>query len=468
LIILFLILFLLVPVILAVSHRTALVNISLLIGMVPMTLGREGMTEGFYGRMDVMALRLLGIWIAACFIILGNFDRTIKYIRLYRMHLFFLMFCCLSLIWSPSLAYGLRMFAKLSSPFLFMLVIMSTISSKKELDWMEKLMLAGGIGIVILAILTKVFHLDPSTTLTVPGTTSAYFAAYMVSMGVLALSNVMYQKPLNYLILVFIFTCATLAAFTRTTIAAMFVAYTVMFFLSGKGFIRILLPCAGLIGLPSLFLFNETFKKRMFYGENKINFESIQNDPSLVLSHLDGSGRFSAWPQVLKKLFYPNPVTGSGLGATQNFFYSGAEGGLGAVHSEYIRLLSDVGLIGLILFSIAMLIYLIRLVRTYFYDSNSSSGKYALAATGGLLTYLVFMAADNAIDYVTGFGLYVFGMIAMCDKAKELDRVEISQTDTNTYPIPVQGGFEQIPGISGRNGYRKYPIIDRKELKNAT
>jgi hypothetical protein len=39
------------------------------------------------------------------------------------------------------------------------------------------------------------------------------------------------------------------------------------------------------------------------------------------------------------------------------------------------------------------------------------------------MAYLIFIATDNGFDYVTGFGIYVFGLIGMAEKASELDYV---------------------------------------------
>lgn len=207
-----------------------------------------------------------------------------------------------------------------------------------------------------------------------------------------------------------------------------------------------ILPTMGLIGLPALFLFSETFKNRMFYGTKGIDAQTLLADPGQILGHLHGSGRFSAWPLILDKFFYPSPAVGSGLGATQNFFYSQIGGGLGVIHSEYVRLLSEVGIFGLSLFLIAASAYLYRLRDTYRRAPQSDAGKYALAAIGGLVGYLIFMATDNAFDYVNGVGIYVFGLIAMSEKARELEsRAEDSLPIAVSEPRPAR---------------RRYPIIE--------
>jgi O-antigen ligase len=422
--------------------------------MVPITLGQEGMMEGFLGRMDVSALRLFGIWIAALLIALGNFENSARHLRSYKFHIAFLLFCFISLFWSPSIAYGARMLAKLSSPLLFMLIVASMVTSLDQLRRMEKVTIGGGLVMVLLAIWAWATKNGSSVGLSVPATTPAYFSAYLVAIGSLTIANIKSDRPKFNLLVSFVFCLAVLAAFTRITIVAMFVAYSLMFFIASRGIFRVFLPVTGIVLVPVLFLFSETFKRRMFFGEKQIHLDTALNDPSILFSHLHGSGRFATWPQVLNKFFVPSPTLGSGLGATQNFFYTNSPSGLGAVHSEYVRLLSDVGLIGLTLFLIAILVYFVRLSGIYRVNPAKISGRFALAGMGGLLTYLIFMATDNPFDYVTGFGFYVFGIVAMADKAWELERHEEEQDHLsveNQVSLSVQPSAEKK---------RRFPIIE--------
>jgi O-antigen ligase len=164
----------------------------------------------------------------------------------------------------------------------------------------------------------------------------------------------------------------------------------------------------------------------MFYGGDNISVSSVMNDPSYALGHVHGSGRFAAWDQFLKLFFEPSPFVGSGLGATQHYFYTHSIKGLGVIHSEYIRLLCEVGIVGLGCFALAMLTYQLRLLRGYQNIQEAQARRYTLAATGTLLAYLVFLATDNGFDYVSQFAVYVFGYIAMSEKAKELEEPDIT------------------------------------------
>lgn len=434
-------------VVLALVHPVLLVNLSLLTGIWPMTFGQEGMMATAFGRMDFSALRLLGLWAAASVVILLQFDRAWSDLHRHRWHLFFLLFCVISLLWAPSLEYGARMLAKLSAPFLFLILILVVVSTREQLKRMETLMLISGGSMLVLAGISSVTGFGgPAVGLTIPFTTPALFSAFLVTISMLFLSRAKQSGMMINFLLFFLLATGVIGAFTRITIAALFIASSVVLFYSARGFKRLILPATGLIGLPALFLFSDRFKNRMFYGVKDVGAEALLSDPGQILGHLHGSGRFSAWPLILNKFFYPRPVLGSGLGATQNFFYSQIGGGLGVIHSEYVRLLSEVGIFGLTLFAVAALVYLLRLLNTYRQAPHSDAGRYALAALGGLVGYLIFMATDNAFDYVNGVGIYVFSLIAMSEKARE---IESRAADASPIAIP-----ERPPAR------RRYTIIE--------
>lgn len=432
-----------VQIVLALASPVLLVDLSLFTGIWPMSFGRDDMLTTAFGRFNVSALRLLGLWLAVALVILLRFERSSRYLVRYRWHLLFLGFCVMALAWAPSLVYGVRMLAKLSAPFLFLIFVMVAINTRAQLKRMERLILIAGAAMLILAVHSKLFGWEHNPVgLTIPFTGPALFSAFLVTIGMLALSRAHHADRTANLALFLLLAAGVLAAFTRITIAALFVSASVVLFLAGRGVRRFVLPMAGLIGLPALFLFNETFKNRMFYGAGKIGAGTLLTDPAQAVGHLYGSGRFAAWSMILGKFFDPSPVIGSGIGATQNFFYSQFGGGLGVIHSEYVRLLAEVGVVGLALFVIAMLAYLHRIVRTYQRAPKSDTGKYACAALGGLVAYLIFIATDNGFDYVNGFGMYVFGLIAMSEKAMELELAGARQAAVT---LPAAAGQYRRP-----------------------
>jgi O-antigen ligase len=437
-------------VLLALMYPVLLVDLSLLTGIWPLSFGQDDMLMTAFGRFDLSSLRLLGLWVAVTLVILLRLDRSWHYLNRFRWHLFFLIFCMMALIWSPSLTYGVRMLAKLSAPFLFLIFVLAVITTRNQLKRMETLMLIAGVSMLILAGVSKLMGWGHNPVgLTIPFTGPALFSGFLVTVSMLTLSRAKYKnRPLNVLLFL-LFTAGVLAAFTRITIAALFISASLVMFYAVKGLPRVMFPTLGLIGFPALFLFNETFKNRMFYGADHMSVNTFLSNPEQAVGHLYGSGRFAAWPKILANFFDPSPIVGSGIGATQNFYYSQVGRGLGVVHSEYVRLLAEVGAFGLALFVAAVFVYIYRMLNAYQRAPKSDTGKYSLAALGGLVAYLIFMATDNAFDYVNGFGIYVFGLIAMSEKARELDAAEAKPSSlmvpvaSHTNRHRVIGGVEK-------------------------
>jgi len=414
-----------IQVVLGVVYPAALIYVSLVVGALPLSFGENGLMSGALGKMDLSAFRLLGLWLASFLIVLFHLEKAPHYIKAFRIHLLFLAFCLAAITWTPSISYGLRMFGKLSSVLLFLLVIMLTISRRAQLKTMERLILSSGLLLLVGALGVRAAGVTASEIgLTFPGVGPSLFSALLVVAALLALASAKFAHRVRNLLCVTILSAGVFAAFTRITIAALFVGCSTILFMAFKGPLRFLLPALSLIGFPVLFLFNETFKQRMFYGGDEISLGALIQDPAIGMEHLHTSGRSTAWAAIFEKFFYPSPLVGSGLGATQDYFYS-QTGGMSVIHSEYVRLLSETGIVGVSLFAVAALVYLGRLIRSYHRARTTDTARYALAATGAMVAYLVYISTDNGFDYVNGFGIYVFGLIGMAEKSREFDEISV-------------------------------------------
>lgn len=442
----------------ALAHSTGLIYLSLLTGAMPLTLdsNKDLAIASPFGRLDVNAMRLFGLWIGASLVFLFHLDRAWRYFSEYGYHIAFLVFCCLGFFWAPSLAYGLRMFLKLSAPFLFLLLILVAVESQRQLTAIRRVILCSGFLVFAAAIVLQLAGIQSSLDhrLTIPATSAAGFSAHLVAVAILALAGMMYDNRTRNGLLVLCLTVGTLLAVTRITTAALFVGFSVVLYLGLRGVPRYVLPVGGVIALPALFLFNETFRERMFFSGKSMSAGQILQDPNGALGNVRGSGRFAAWQSVFDQFVVPSPWIGSGTGATQHYYYTHSVTGLGAIHSDYLRLLAEVGIIGTFLFLLAMIAYLYRMIRTYRETPQSEAGRYALAGTAALAAYLVVMATDNAFDYVNLLGIYVFSFIAMSEKAKELQDAEVSLPealpDDVSEPVASEKAYVTHP---------RYPII---------
>jgi O-antigen ligase len=130
-------------------------------------------------------------------------------------------------------------------------------------------------------------------------------------------------------------------------------------------------------------------------------FSKVALDPgSIDVDRIDSSGRTSVWKTVLDKFFWPSPLTGSGLGASQAWFYRGGYGSLMVEHSEYVRLLADTGIVGLGLYLLIVLSSMRSLWAIYRSASHPMIRHLSLLGLCVFPVYLVCMGFDNVLNYV--------------------------------------------------------------------
>lgn len=443
------ILYLILILSLALFSRPGLIYFSLLTGALPIFLIHERWLADDFGSSDINSIRIVGIWLAAAIFLMTDTRRFFKYLVDFRFHLLFLLFCGISLIWSPNLTFGFRMISKLSAPLLFLVIVLMTVTSNGQILWMERIIFIGATAALLIALINWNFKIGGSAVgLSIPTFGPSLSSAFFMIVAMMASVKTKYEHKWIYAILFLFLVTAIFCSFTRITIVALFIGMSLILFMSVKGMFRIILPVSGFLGVPILFLLNDTLRKRMFISDSKISLENIMNDPSVLSQNLRGSGRFHAWDLVIDHFVKPSPAFGSGVGATQNFFYSGTVGHMGAVHSEYVRLLADVGVAGLLLFAVAFLIYLFKMIRIYRSDRIADSGRYAVMAAGGIVAYLIYLATDNGIDYVSALGVYVISLVGMSLKSKELESNNQAVADEI---VPARRPVSLIP--------RRYPIV---------
>jgi hypothetical protein len=428
---------------LAVTAPARFIYFALWIQAIPYTWtwNAQSVFDTPLGPLNVIAMQLFGFNLACLLIVAAHFGDATSRIGNYKWHLVFFAFCLISLGYAPSAAYGLRMIMKLIGPPLFMITILVVAKEEAELQRMRQAIFGSGIVLVALALLARAMGInsDPNAVNTglsglgPPGMGPPVFSAHMLPVAMLALAAFVCEQRLSRLLLALLSAAAIVAALQRTSAAALYLGVAIILFLGTRGVWRLLLPSVALIGAPILFLLSDTFRRRMFMGN--VNSQDLLADPAKALGSVNSSGRFALWDSMLQKFFRPHPIIGSGIGSTQDYLYRLSAAGRGVVHSEYVRLLCEVGAVGLILFAIAAASYALRLRRCTARTESLKVRQAGLAALGSLLAYLVFFSTDNGFDYVNQFGIYVFALIAIADKSRELAKLQPELTAEHIRPM---------------------------------
>jgi O-antigen ligase len=391
--------------------------VALVTGALPTSLGVDQVFDTPLGRLDVAALRLFALLAGSAIVVAFQLRNAAPYAARSALHVAFLVFCVVSLGYAVAPVYGLRMLAKLIAPLLFLLALLATVRSLRDVELLNRAVLASGVLIGGLALATKILGINPDSRFNLPGMGPSVFSAHLMVVGMLAFATFLTRRKWLPLFFSLALLFSIVAAFTRITILAAFLGAAVVAVLALRGPIRIVLPLAGVVGGPALFLLSERFRSRMFIDSQAASVEQVLADPGAVAGNVRGSGRFALWDDLMSRFFEPRPAFGSGIGTTQGYLYE-SSGGIGVAHSDYVRLLCEVGLIGTGLFVAAMCVYLVRAIAANRRLRGDPLRAFPIAAAGGLVSYLVFMATDNGLDYVSQVGIYVFALVAMSEKVQ--------------------------------------------------
>jgi len=412
----------------AVSSPVRFVLLSLWVQTIPYTWNWDAQLvfDTPVGPLNVIAMQLFGFCLC-CLVIIGiRFEKVAAQAKVYGWHLAFIGFAVLSMVYAPSVAYGFRMIAKLLGPVLFLIVVLISINTVDEIRKVQRAILGSGVILLGLALYARAmgYNSDPNALQTgfaglgPPSMGPPVFSAHMLPVAMLAFASFVSRR--NTLMLAFALVCGAsiLTALQRTSAGALYLGFSVILFFGTRGIWRLLLPSIGVVGLPLLMVFNETFRRRMFFGKN--GSQELLDDPTAALGKINTSGRSGLWSNMLDRFFDPHPIIGSGVGATQDALFSRSTGASGVAHSEYVRLLCEMGLTGLLLFGVMAVAYGVMLRKLTARTNGVLQRTLALAAIGSLLTYLLYCSTDNAFDYVTQFGIYVFGLIGASLRAQQL------------------------------------------------
>ncbi len=126
--------------------------------------------------------------------------------------------------------------------------------------------------------------------------------------------------------------------------------------------------------------------------------------------------RLEHWYALLKNAFIHKPLLGYGLG--QSMFVAVKYSRFTNIpHNDYLRILIEVGIIGLLPFIIFWAHNIMRLFRKIQKKVNLEFNSILLSLTASLL---VSSAADNLIYSISISG-YLFALMAVCHKLNSLE-----------------------------------------------
>jgi hypothetical protein len=318
----------------------------------------------------------------------------------------FVGYACISLLLSSYPSYGLKTIIRLIAPFLIGLVFVIKTDHERDLNRIIKvfmLILIIPIGIGLLDLIGKFTPLYRGEFRLYTQVASIFNHRAAFGMFLIAVSNLSFvlllsrRKSILYLLLFTI--SATLVLFNNTRIVWLsFLASLVVILFLKKNF-KLLILVILLIALAYQVLPNL---------QSRLGNVDISDIPGTYYSSPQFStlrGRVLVWTSLLQHL--NSMVFGNGIGFVRFIFTKHSEWfyNLGAPHNEYLGMLMDLGLIGLVLFTLFYIVMFIDMTRNLRFTVGLSRDIVILASSL-VVAALVFFATDNLMGYYTINSLY--------------------------------------------------------------
>lgn len=369
------------------------------------------------GGIDFNGIRLIAT--TGTLLVIGLFRGYFKKLPL-KIYTLFLLLSFFSLSYSAAPFAGLRTLMKLLYPYLLFLAIRFESQDPQFPASLKKSLYVAAI---MMIVLSGIMFLSGTASDYAPGGVGlvqshveqkrfmgptgnwAGTAAFSALFGLFFYSRFLLERKWISLLLFISFLPLLMLTLSRIEIAAFAVGFFLMnLFLKKRS--------VALIGILSVFLLSLAYaplRNKSFHAEMESFSDTLAVDS---LSDIHDTGRWQLWALTIP-LILKNPLIGNGLGSTESLL-GGEEGDEGGYvpHNEYLRLSSDVGFIGCLLFLISYIV-LGHSCWKKFKTGDRADQHQALLAITSILVYLMICLADNGIDWYATATQYVWAFVAL-------------------------------------------------------
>ena len=297
------------------------------------------------GALDLMAIRLMVLEI---FCIVGLFicKRSPQWSPAIVLYLLYIVWLVIGLSYSPAPGYGFRVILKYLYPLLIMLFASATVRDKE-------VFLKAGLGARLVALVSIGVFFIPYVVRLFPGVFwyGTASAIHYITMCVFSLALFYYtDERRKNLLLCVLFMLPCMVWVFRTSIMGTTLALMTFFFFKYKLkslpviFTVFVLFVVAVLAIPSV-------REKMFFDDSDKSITQL-NAGEISMDDINSNGRFAMWEWSLDKFFHNKELTGTGTGNLQETFYALRHpfGSIRICHNDYVQILCDNGLIGIVLF----------------------------------------------------------------------------------------------------------------------
>ncbi len=366
------------------------------------------------GGLDMNGIRLVGLTIAFSALVLGD-KRVLSraFSKQAALFVVFLLYAASTLLRSPAPVDGARLLLKLAFPFFVFVTMSAVVTTRRQLDKLIDCMLIGAAAITVflnpLYVMAGGYEVDYNGWVRIrgAGTHQNPFSFYLVTVILVAFVRYIHRGQIRYVVLCAIAAIWMTLTITRITLLASMVSLgSVALYAAITARQYRALFVAGVIGsLVAFFFVPPVLQRTLGYMPTITDLAILMSHPQELFLAVNWEGREAYWAVVFAE-YLAQPMFGLGLGAStavirENFpsFMSSV------VHNEYLRLLSDTGILGVSLFAGALLTWLFMVLRLG-RSTDRRVREYAVPAIGVLIAWSIISITDNALDYYAAFTQY--------------------------------------------------------------
>lgn len=357
--------------------------------------------------LDLMAIRLMVLEI---FCLVGLFicKRSPQWSPAIIFYLIYIIWLVIGLSYTPAPGYGFRVILKYLYPLLIMLFASAAVRDKE-------IFLKAGIGARTVALISIGVSFIPHIALLFPGVFwgGTACAINYISMCIFSLALVYYtrEKKKN-LSLSILFMLPCILWVFRTSIMGTTLALMTFFFFKYKlkslpvMFSVFILFIVAVFAIPSV-------REKMFVNSESVSIEQFQRG-EITKEDINSNARFGMWEHLENRFYEGKELTGSGVGSVQNYMYSNfVFGGLKVPHNDYVQILCDSGIIGVVLYLLVVLTVIIHSFIVYQNNSDVAIRMSAIVAGSSLAGVALTLYTDNVVNYSMATLAYPFGFYGM-------------------------------------------------------
>lgn len=394
-----------------------LIALMLIVGPVDLSFMTGGFKALFPGAggLDMNGIRLVGITAGFGLLVLADRDvLRAAFDRHARWYLLFLVYAAASLATTIAPVDGLRLLFKLAYPFLTFVVVLGLAKDEATLTRLMACTIAAAALITFvvnpLFVLAGSYTVDYAGFLRVQGLGAHEnpFSFYLFAMLMISFARFITRWQWRYLVL-----CGGLGVWivltlTRITLLASLagICAIVLCAVLATGNRRAVLAGAIVMLAVAVPLVPMVLERSFGYVPTPVELFELMRSPTRLYNMINWQGRQVLWA-VAGQGFLADPLTGLGLGASSALLRENLPSyAAQVVHNEYVRLACELGIIGLALYFVAVLFWLIAGIRGVLAGSPLVR-EYAYPAVGGIIGWALIAITDNAFDYYSFFTQYI-------------------------------------------------------------